>query len=90
MKLYFITHPAVNIDPNIPVYKWSISEEGWRQVLNLANEPFWKEVDAIFASTEQKANKAAEFWSQKFDIPLTLVDGIEEIDRSSTGFIASA
>ncbi len=88
MKLYFITHPSVNIDPNIPVNKWSISEEGWKQVRNLSDEPFWKEVDVIFASTEQKANKAAEYWSRKFNIPLTIVDGIEEIDRSSTGFLS--
>lgn len=87
MKLYFITHPAVNIDPSIAANKWSISEEGWRQVRNLSNQPFWKEVDAIFASTEQKANKAAEFWSKKFNIPLEIVDGIQEIDRSSTGFL---
>ncbi|MEK6909805.1 MAG: histidine phosphatase family protein [Candidatus Aenigmatarchaeota archaeon] len=88
MKLYFITHPAVNIDPDIPVNKWSISKEGWKQVRNLSDEPFWKEVDVIFASTEQKANKTAEYWSKKFNIPLTIVNGIEEIDRSSTGFIA--
>lgn len=77
----------VNIDPNTPVNEWSVSEEGWKQVENLSKEPFWKEVDIIFASTEQKANKAAEFWSRKFKIPFKIVDGIEEIDRSSTGFM---
>ena len=87
MKLYFITHPAVNIDPKTPVSRWDISKEGWKQVERLSKEAFWKEVGAIFASTEPKANMAAEFWSKKFNIPMKVVDGIQEINRSSTGFL---
>ena len=87
MKLCFITHPMVNIDSQVPINKWSISDDGWEQVKSLAREQFWKDVDIIFASTEQKANKAAEFWSKKFNIPLKIVEGIQEIDRSSTGML---
>ncbi len=90
MRMYFITHPVVNIDPRIPPNKWSISEEGWKQVRNLSKELFWKDVDTIFASTEPKANKAAEFWSKKFGIPFSIVDDIQEIDRSSTGFVSQS
>ena len=80
MKIYLITHPDTVVSSKIPPSKWKISRDGWRQVRNLGRKDFWKEVSFIFASREPKANLAAKHWSKKRNIPMKIVDGIEEMN----------
>jgi len=80
MLIYLITHPATKVEKTNP-NKWKISREGWKQVKNLAKKRFWNDVEFIFASTERKANNAAEYWSKKYKIPMKIVKGIEEVNN---------
>lgn len=86
-KLIFITHPSVVISPNVPADEWSLSEKGIEETNRLLEKSFWKEVGAVYASTEPKAFAVAEMVREKFGLPYTEVGAIKEIDRSATGFL---
>ncbi len=91
-KLIFITHPAVEIDPQIPINQWHISQDGQKQIENLLKYPFWEDVDAIYSSQEGKALRtaqqiAAHFADLKSPIPSGVYE-LHEIDRSSTGVLS--
>lgn len=81
MKIYLITHPDTVINRRLRQEKWKISRDGWKQVRNLGKKKFWKDVEFIFTSTEPKANLSAKYWSKKHNIPMKIVNGIEEIDN---------
>ena len=86
-RLYLITHPAVNIDPNTPVNQWSISKDGWKSVIGFMDHELWSEVEEVYASSEPKAYNAAGYWAGNIGLAVKIVEGIQEIDRTSTGFI---
>lgn len=68
-KLILFTHPAVNIDPNVPIDQWSLSKKGWEQAWQALDLSLWKEVNAIYASTELKAYSMAEKIAEKLNLP---------------------
>ncbi|MBI2410396.1 MAG: histidine phosphatase family protein [Candidatus Kerfeldbacteria bacterium] len=86
-KLFFITHPDVIIDSNIPIEKWDLSEKGENEALSLLMQPFWQTVDIIYTSEETKAVTVGEMASQKFMLQYIKKGCIGEIDRSSTGYL---
>lgn len=90
-KLIFITHPAVDIDPQVPIDKWHISKDGQKQIENLLKYPFWKEVDVIYSSQEGKALNAAQQIKGHFaNLKSPAAEGmfdLHEIDRSATGIL---
>lgn len=86
-KLFLITHPDVFIDPNQAIDKWKLSEKGIDRARALLNKSFWKDVSAIYSSTEPKAKTVAEMAGQKYNIPVIENENLVEIDRSSTGFM---
>ena len=90
-KIVYITHPSTNIDPLIPADQWTISDEGERQIANLAQNPFWKNIETIYSSTEPKARYSAQILNDrivhlKFPMPSGIED-LVEINRNSTGFL---
>ncbi len=90
-KLVFITHPAVEIDPQISINQWQISQDGQKQIENLLKYPFWEEVDVIYSSQEGKALNTAKqirahFAGLKSPAPEGTFD-LHEIDRSATGVL---
>lgn len=92
-KLIYITHPAVEVQQDIPVNKWHISDDGWKQTMRLVRKPFWAHVDTIYSSQEPKAKSVADeveahHVNLKFPIPFGNEE-LGEIDRSSTGYIGS-
>jgi len=86
-KLFLITHPDVVIDPNRAIGEWVLSEKGLDRVKALMTEVFWKDIFAIYTSTEPKAKTVAEMAARKFNIPIFEKESLVEIDRLSTGFI---
>ncbi|MDO8487240.1 MAG: histidine phosphatase family protein [Candidatus Curtissbacteria bacterium] len=90
-KLIFITHPAVDVDPTIPINQWHVSKDGQKQIDNLLTLPFWSEVDVIYSSQEGKALNTANKIKSHFDhlkspAPEGTFD-LHEIDRSATGVL---
>jgi len=53
--VFFITHPDVAIDPNVPVPDWSLNERGRARMHAASVQPWLQGVRRIFASSELKA-----------------------------------
>lgn len=68
-KLILITHPAVNIDANVPIDQWSLSEKGWEQAEQAFELDFWPNVDCIYSSQELKAYSMAKEAARRFGLP---------------------
>lgn len=86
-KLYFITHPSVQINKNLAVDKWSLSDKGLKETEQLLRLDFWREIEAIYASPERKAQQTAELVSKRYGLEVFKTNCLSELDRSSTGFV---
>ena len=85
----YLTHPEVNIDPNVPTPCWSLSNIG-RERLQLAiGRGIFDHIELVIASSEQKALDAAEIICDRQDLPFLENSAFDENDRSSTGFLAA-
>lgn len=85
--LIYITHPQVDLDPEIEISKCKISSEGWIAVDRLLKSNFWKGVKALYSSEETKAVQVAEKTSQTFGLRLRSLESLNELDRESTGLL---
>jgi broad specificity phosphatase PhoE len=89
-RIYFITHPDVEIDPAIPVPQWPLSERGRSRIRRLLSRDWLFQVDAIYCSSEQKAIDGAAMLSKATGIPVHQVAALGETDRSATGYLPRA
>jgi broad specificity phosphatase PhoE len=88
--VFFITHPDVVIDANIPVSDWPLNEHGRARMRALARAGWIKVVQSVFASGERKARDGAEILAEGLGLPgYRVVDGLGENDRSATGYLPS-
>lgn len=85
--VYVITHPEVVIDPDVPVPNWPLSAKGRQRMEHLLEVPWLKSVTAVYSSDEQKAIDGAKILADKLGLTVTQQAGLEEIDRSSTGYL---
>jgi len=84
---YFITHPDVAVDANIPVPRWPLSETGRMRMHLGLRQPWVGGLGAIYCSTEQKALDGAHILAQHRALPVVAIEALGENDRSSTGFL---
>lgn len=85
--VYFITHPDVVIDPEVPVPQWSLSEWGKERMKALLAKPWIQTIGSIYSSTEQKAMDGAKILAEYLTLEYEMVKELGEIDRSSTGYL---
>ncbi len=86
----YITHPQVKIDPDVPVPKWGLSDLGAARARQAAQRPWAAQVRRIISSDETKAIETAQFLADVAGVPVEIVDGMHENDRSATGFLPPA
>lgn len=86
-SVYVITHPEVVIDPNVPVPRWPLSELGRKRMARLLDAVWLQQVTAVYSSDEQKAVDGAKILADHISLPVTELTGLEEVDRSSTGYM---
>lgn len=86
-KLYFITHPQVNIIQDIPIDEWSLSQDGIASCERLSSQDFWSDIDIIYSSPEKKALQTTEIIAKKNHVLTKKKHCLKEFDRSSTGFL---
>jgi broad specificity phosphatase PhoE len=90
-KIHFLAHPEVSIDPNVPVPNWSLSDVGRGRLEQFCKRTVWlRELTRLVSSTETKAYDGAKILKQHFGLPLHQDAGLNEIDRSSTGYVPKA
>lgn len=88
--VHFITHPEVAIDPAVPVPDWRLSDRGLDRMRRLLERPWVGAVAAVFSSAERKARDAAAILAGHRGLPVTVIDGLGENDRSATGYLPRA
>jgi len=86
-KAFVISHPEVVVDPTRPVPNWHLSARGIERMTRFASSPIVDGVTAIFSSTETKAIEAAQILGEVRHLPVAIRSGLEEIDRSASGFL---
>jgi broad specificity phosphatase PhoE len=85
--VYFITHPDVVIDPDVPVPQWPLSQRGKERMNKLLAKPWIPTIGSIYSSTEQKAMDGAKILAEHLALDYEMVKDLGEIDRSSTGYL---
>ena len=85
--LRYLSHPQVQIDVNIPVPKWGLSETGIKRANALINSRALANNIAIISSTEKKAIETAKIIALIFNKIPEIHNNLHENDRSSTGFL---
>lgn len=90
-KAFYITHPQVNVDPEIDVPKWGLNSTGKQRIDGLA-EKLAQESSAatkftIVSSNETKAIETAEPLANVLSSELIIDHLMGENDRSATGFL---
>ena len=88
--VFFITHPDVVIDPDMPVPDWRLNERGRARMWAMIAYPWIRGVRLIFASGERKARDAALILADRLGLSgYTIIDDLGENDRSATGYLAN-
>lgn len=88
MKVYFITHPEVRIDPVILVPDWGLSEVGRERMTAFCDRRDLPEFARVFSSDERKARECAEIFGRRRRLGFTVESRLGENDRSATGYVA--
>jgi len=88
--VYFITHPDVQIDPERPVPKWSLSERGLSRMRAALSLSWIRDLTAVYASEERKAIQGAEVLAHALQLRVQTRAALGEVDRSSTGYLPHA
>ncbi len=85
--LRYLTHPQVDIDPDVPVPEWGLSDLGRKRAQLFAGASYLKSTSHILCSAETKAMETAEIIAVTLDIPYTVDEMCDENDRSATGYL---
>ena len=87
MHAYFITHPNVVIDRGVPVPRWPLSPLGRERMARGLGQPWVTGLGGVVSSSEQKAIDGAEMLAAHLGLPFSQDAGLDENDRSATGFL---
>jgi broad specificity phosphatase PhoE len=88
--IYFVTHPEVQVDPLVPVPDWRLSPRGVQRMQALLHQPWLRQINAVWCSTERKAVEAAEIIGAAIGIEPRSLTELGENDRSATGYLPKA
>jgi broad specificity phosphatase PhoE len=86
----YLTHPQVQIDPDVPVPQWGLSPVGRARTEALVNASWLASTTQIISSGERKAIETAEIIAAKLGIMIEIREAMHENDRSTTGFLKPA
>lgn len=86
-SFYFITHPNVAVDRNIPVPQWKLSDRGRERMHRGLAQPWVAGIASIYCSEERKAVDGAEILGGHLGLGFMRIAALGENDRSSTGFL---
>lgn len=88
--VHYISHPEVDIDPEVPVPRWGLSEVGRRRIGVLAGRPWLRSIGRVVSSEETKAVEAASVLAGRLGLEVEIRPATGETDRSATGFVSHA
>ncbi|ESZ47938.1 histidine phosphatase family protein [Mesorhizobium sp. RSR565B] len=85
--VYYITHPQVQIDANVPVPHWGLSEIGRARASAMLDQPWVGSIRRVVSSAERKAIETAEILGKHLGLAVEVKERMHENDRSATGFL---
>lgn len=85
MKLWFLTHADVRIDPDVPVPDWGLSDRGRARHSAFAERV--RGIGSVFCSFERKAAEGASIIADVHGLEPSRVLALHENDRSATGYL---
>lgn len=88
--LRYISHPDVDVDPDVPVTQWTLSVEGRRRATAMLDQPWVPSIERIVSSAETKATVTAGLLADHLGLDVEVRPTTGEIDRSATGFVPMA
>lgn len=83
----YLTHPQVNIDPNVDVENWSLNEVGRARVAALVKADVLLDTRRVISSTETKAIETGQPIAKSLGFELNVCENMQENDRRATGFL---
>lgn len=84
---YYITHPQVRIDADVPVPDWGLSDLGAARAHEMLKQPWTSSIRRIVSSGERKAIETAEILGRHLGVMPEIRQRMHENDRSATGFL---
>lgn len=90
MQVFFITHPEVEVRPDVPVPEWRLSVAGRARLDHLLAQSWVTGLTRVVSSTERKAIETAQVLAAHLSLPVLQHDGLRENDRSATGYLPAA
>ena len=87
IRVRYLTHPQVQVDPSIPVPAWGLSDVGRARVHDLAAAGWLRGTTLVVASAERKAIETAKPLAADLGAQLEIREYMHENDRSATGFL---
>jgi broad specificity phosphatase PhoE len=86
-SVFFITHPDVAIDPNVPVTEWCLNPRGIARMRAMLVQSWVRGIVHVACSTERKAIDGAEIVAEHLGLVPAPHKGLRENDRSATGYL---
>ncbi len=86
----YLTHPQVQIDPDVPVPQWGLSPVGRARTEAAAQAGWLANTTHIVSSGERKAIETAGIIADRLGLAIEIREAMHENDRSATGFLAPA
>ncbi|TIU49438.1 MAG: histidine phosphatase family protein, partial [Mesorhizobium sp.] len=83
---YYITHPQVQVDANVPVPEWGLSDIGRARASTMLDQPWIGSIRRVVSSAERKAIETAEILARHLNLAVEVRERMHESDRSATGF----
>lgn len=88
--IFYVSHPQVRIDPEVPVPHWGLSDFGRSRVAAARKAAWCANVRSIISSFEVKAMETAAMFGEHLGVVVRAVPDMHENDRSATGFVPPA
>src|SRR5258708_15956469 len=87
MNLVLIRHSKTKRDPNVPITRWGLAEEGIEAAKKLSSNRNIQQLDLLYASLQTKALETAVILAKPNALPIKTNDGLTEITSYTNKFI---
>lgn len=83
----YLTHPEVNIDPDVAVTEWGLTDRGRARIQRLVTSKALLGITRVVSSAERKAIETADLIAQAMRLSVEIRPRMHENDRSATGYL---
>lgn len=88
-EFLLLRHAKTKITNKIPVSKWTLSKEGYKEAEELTSVKEFKDLDIIISSCEKKTYQTVKPLALRDSKSVTQFSDFNELDRDSGGFLST-